>query len=742
VSLKVVGVRHHSPACARLVAHTIRELRPAAVLVEGPADYNDRISHLLLDHRPPLALFSYYQTDDSNFNSWTPFCEYSPEWVALRIGREVGADLKFMDLPAWTRPFQKVENRYADRNRAELDYVVQLQEELGFEGLDALWDHLFEQPGPPADLEKRLEAYFCALRSSEPATEGDLEREQFMSRHLAWAVKRYGSVVVVCGGYHKPVLESTWAEYDGELPVTPTPSKGVRHGSFLVPYSFHRLDSFTGYQSGMPSPFYYQLVWDKGAEAAASILTRKAAERLRALKQPVSSADLVVCKTVTSALQRLRSHPVPTRCDLLDGFCSGLVKEGLESPLPWTTRGTLRPDTHPLLVELTVLFSGDEVGVLDPSTPLPPLVGQVHNALKNHGLIPKSGPLERTVSRDDQLSQLLHRLKVLRLPGFRISHEQEDEVTWLISSHPNIESALVEAGAWGSSLYEAVHNRLKARVTRCEGRLDLVAEILLQARQAGIERLSEPLLQILESQVSGEHNFARLGRAAAVILGLHRLRSNLNLETLVKALFERGLWLMETITGPTLPAEPEEIQGVLALRDTARLLGQQLPSSRHAYSLMERRSEDRDAPPHIRGAALGFLWSLDSGRENLPVQTAASIRASSRPVELGDFLAGLFGLAREEMSEEKELLSAIDELICDFNEKEFLLAVPSLRLAFNYFPPREREKLAQTLLERHGISREKSWDAVNLKMAPSVLMANHELERETLARMERFGLLP
>ena len=33
-----VGVRHHSPACARLVAHELRRLRPRLVLVEGPSD--------------------------------------------------------------------------------------------------------------------------------------------------------------------------------------------------------------------------------------------------------------------------------------------------------------------------------------------------------------------------------------------------------------------------------------------------------------------------------------------------------------------------------------------------------------------------------------------------------------------------------------------------------------------------------------------------------------------------------
>ncbi|GAA4962359.1 hypothetical protein GCM10023238_32030 [Streptomyces heliomycini] len=46
-------------ACAGLVRRTIRELRPAYVLVEGPADMNDRIGELLLGHELPIAVFSH-----------------------------------------------------------------------------------------------------------------------------------------------------------------------------------------------------------------------------------------------------------------------------------------------------------------------------------------------------------------------------------------------------------------------------------------------------------------------------------------------------------------------------------------------------------------------------------------------------------------------------------------------------------------------------------------------------------
>ena len=55
--VEILGVRHHSPACARLVQARIAALRPKFVLIEGPSDYNARIGELLLAHELPIALY-------------------------------------------------------------------------------------------------------------------------------------------------------------------------------------------------------------------------------------------------------------------------------------------------------------------------------------------------------------------------------------------------------------------------------------------------------------------------------------------------------------------------------------------------------------------------------------------------------------------------------------------------------------------------------------------------------------
>jgi len=75
------------------------------------------------------------------------------------------------------------------------------------------------------------------------------------------------------------------------------------------------------------------------------------------------------------------------------------------------------------------------------------------------------------------------------------------------------------------------------------------------------------------------------------------------------------------------------------------------------------------------------------------------------PARLGDYLVGLFRLARETVQRQPELLASIDRAILGYDEDEFLEALPALRLAFTWFTPREKHHLATTLLEGAGVAR-------------------------------------
>ena len=123
-AVHVLGIRHHSPACARLIQRRIARDKPAAVLIEGPGDFNPRMAELLLAHTLPVALYSYANVGQSPAQCWFPFLDYSPEWVALRSARQQGALLRFIDLPHWQ--YRAITDAPAHPNDSRYQQVLQL----------------------------------------------------------------------------------------------------------------------------------------------------------------------------------------------------------------------------------------------------------------------------------------------------------------------------------------------------------------------------------------------------------------------------------------------------------------------------------------------------------------------------------------------------------------------------------------------------------------------------------------
>src|SRR6201999_161300 len=83
----------------------IDERKPSVVLVEGPRSFTPLVP--LLTHaaaRMPLAIYTYAvqrATGDEappRHAAYYPFCDYSPELVALRAAARLGIPARFIDL--------------------------------------------------------------------------------------------------------------------------------------------------------------------------------------------------------------------------------------------------------------------------------------------------------------------------------------------------------------------------------------------------------------------------------------------------------------------------------------------------------------------------------------------------------------------------------------------------------------------------------------------------------------------
>lgn len=798
----IVGVRHHSPACARLVAERIRTLRPAYVLIEGPADFNERLDELYLPHQLPVAIYSYLSGDQTHRGSWSPFAEHSPEWQALQVAREVGATVRFIDLPAWHDAFSRMENRYADvadhehEERAEA-YERALTEKLSVQGRDALWDHLFEDGCDAAELAQRLLTYFDHLRGEDRGSQGNQAREQMMARWIAWAMAQPGEpgraqALVVCGGYHAPALARLWQSVPSELPATPQPSlessddeeapgtpdpeAALRFGSYLVPYTFKRLDAFAGYASGMPSPAYYQWVWDHGPEGAAHRALQHVMQRLREKKLPASTADLMAVHLRAQGLARLRGHEKPLRSDWLDALAGALVKDALDAPLPWTYRGAIRPGTDPVLVQAMDVLAGDTVGRLAPGTPQPPLVAAVQAELAAHGIVLRGQlKLDLLLETDRAKSRVLHRLSILRLPGVRrtqgpkLAMSGERTELWSLSEPLEQQAALIEAGAWGASLHDAARARLEDDLRQAHGRIGPLADGLNQAAWAGLSALSDTLLRELRGAIASEPRFEALGPALSVLHTLLRHGQMLGmadapvLRVVIESGFDRALWLLEPPAAITPADMQAHLEGHLALR---RIVADVLAHAQdnahdaHAPSLLDveparalavwqRKAADTGAAPVSRGAALGATLSL-AGRiadaqthSDHGVSEAMQLLHSLPAPVLGDALTGLLALARETLSSEPAFVAGMDRTVQALDNADFVRAMPSLRAAFAWLPPQERGLLADQVLALHDathLSRRALTAHRTGEAAPEQLAEARRVEDAVLARLAAWGV--
>ncbi|THV38502.1 DUF5682 family protein [Glycomyces buryatensis] len=742
--LHVVGVRHHSPACARLVSETIAALRPAHVLIEGPADFNGRLDELALDHTLPIAIYSYLGEKEGSHRSWSPLCDYSPEWIALTEGRASGAAVKFIDLPAWHGAFAQIENRYSDAERRYTEATDRLCREFAVDNPDALWDHLVEVAESDG-LAERLDHYFALVRGEAETTENDTEREDYMAQWIRAALAEDdGPVLVICGGFHAPALRRLAAAAGSAAwPEIPAAPEGADIGSFLVPYSFKRLDAFAGYQSGMPSPEYYQRLWDDGAERAAAALVELVAARLRRRKQVVSTADLIGAKSLTEGLARLRGHGRPGRTDVLDGLASALINDDLPQPLPWTRRGTLTRGTHPVVVEMTAALAGERTGRLHPDTPAPPLVASVQDILEQLDLDGENRlTLHLSDARDLERSRALHCLRLLDIPGFKrdsgptAGSDVIAEEQWELRVDTNRLPAVIEAGVYGANLGDAAQTVLEQRVSDAGGDLNAQAGLLFSAALCGRARLTDRLAREIAFAIGECDDLAAVGRTLAVALALFRhddlfgsAGSDLY-ATVIETCAEHALWLAESLRAGPGPAEPGRINALAALRDTLRFTPTLVPPREGIAATASRVAADPAAPPDLRGAAAGLAWTL--GR---PV---AAIEAG--PDRLGDWLAGLFVVAREEvLAEEGEasVVNAVDGVVGEMTATEFLEALPALRQAFGFFPPRERALLAEQLTALRETGTEGRDLVRRTEVDPVMVASAMELEARVDAVMER-----
>jgi hypothetical protein len=727
-AVHILGVRHHGPGSARLVASALARLKPDAVLIEGPADASD-VLPLAAHPRciPPVALIV-YEPEDPQQAAFYPFAEFSPEWQALRWAMQQGVTLEFIDLPPAARranrrdpstPREAVPGELAPSAHAvppatesptsaepsspeDLAPLDALALAAGYPDGEAWWGRLIEElRGDTEPL-----AVFAAVSEAMAATRKALVerahdpeeavREAHMRRAIRAAIKRgHTCIAVVCGAWHAPVLgaealASTPARADDEL------LKGLRRSktvSTWIPWTSQRLSLQSGYGAGVHSPGWYRHVWQSNAHVSESWLTT-VARLLRTHGLDAPPAGVIEAVRLADGLAALRNRARPG------------LEELQEATLAILCHG------NPLPLELirSALIVGHRLGEVPEDTPAVPLQRDLTALQRSLRLKPTAVAqdldLDQRKPLDLARSHLLHRLNLLDIPWGVLSTEPQSSVStfherWRLTWQPEFAVNLIDAARYGNTVEQAATAKAAERASQASSLpalITLLDEVLLAELTPAADQL---LLRISDLSAVA----ADVTHLLATIPPLARIQRYGNVRSM------RAATIAPMVRSMVARVCAGLVAACASLDDQAAAGMAQAIAHAHS-ALMTLQQEDLTSPwllclralgeSHSHGLISGLAWRvlLDTGAADTQAaeaQLALALSPASGPDRAAAWLEGFLGQSGLVLVHDQRLLALIDAWLCGLPRGTFEQICPVIRRTFSTFPRPERRQLGDKL---------------------------------------------
>jgi hypothetical protein len=484
----------------------------------------------------------------------------------------------------------------------------------------------------------------------------------------------------------------------------------------LIRFGFEQLDRLNGYASGMPSPEFYQRLWER--REVLELLFEVARDMRDRLAMP-STADVAVAWQQIQRLAAFRGHETPTREDLIDGVRSVFIK------------GADDVEGIAVLAAVRKHLTGSRTGEVPREAGRPAIVLDFERmaASERFDLKPeRDHALSLDIHRSSghrAKSRFLHQLALLEVPFARstggpdyVAGTNLDRVTegWTYRWHPAVEAALVERSRYGATVEEAAQALLLERfeeATQVGQRSELAAKLVLEACRCGLHSHSAALLRRTGPLLASDPEFDSVVSACESLDQLRAAREPLeahHLTGLVDAVdraWERGANL---VTGLGATSQENEKQVLSALSTWSALA---VSTSDASLSGMIHRDVLRAlaAEPTgnlaMSGAADGLLYSSGAMTgEELGRRLAGLLAHATTDPSLGArYFTGLQRMARAACWLEAPVSDALQGALRDFNDDEFMAALPHLRLAFSDLTTQETDRLAAVAAEKCGVSR-------------------------------------
>ncbi|WP_408637892.1 DUF5682 family protein [Paenibacillus tianjinensis] len=744
----IFGVRHLSPGGAQHLLEYLDKLQPTAVLIEGPSDATGEITHLTQGAtKPPVAILAF--TDELPVRTvlW-PFAVYSPEYQAMKWAKTHGAAAAFIDLPssvtlglqdAMTRGRSAIREAVpaADPSGEPSTAEVQDEESLysqiaqlaGEYDYDMYWERNFEHNASTGAYLTSILSFSSQMR--ELGEEKELReqpseyaynalREAYMSRQIQATIAaghEPGKIVVICGAYHASALAGQAAPMsDDDLAALPSRSTKLT----LMPYSYYKLSTMSGYGAGNAAPHYFEMMWETIEAGRPEELPHRylssVASHVRSGGTYRSTAEVIEAVRLAESLAALHGGSRPTLRDLRDA-AQTLLGHG---------------DLAAIAEQLARVDVGTAIGSLAEGVSQTPIQDDLNRLLKTY----KLEKYKSTVASELQLdlrenrrvssseaayldlnrSVLFHRLNLLGITFAKNRPSSQDSATWaehwVIQWSPEVEIQVVESTLLGETVEVAAAYVLREKLQECRSIAEASALIRIACQCAMTTQMEEGsrVLQNLAALSRDVVGMAAAARELSTILSFGDIRKvdTVPLMPLLEELFRRGCLFLLDASGCNDEAAGAMLTAMNELNGISLEHGDTLDEKQWLQELL-LLSERDDRNPRLSGYACAIL--MERGAVSAG-EVAAEVSRRLSPGISADLGAGWFeGLSMRGhygLLSRMSLWEQLNDYINALDDDEFKRALVFLRRAFSTFTPREKIMISELLGELWGVNTEQA----------------------------------
>jgi len=730
----VLGIRHHGPGSARSVRAELDRLKPAAVLIEGPADAAPVLG-LAADPGlvPPVALLAYAPEAPWTSAFW-PFAVFSPEWQALTWAIAHDVPARFCDLPASVQlaPGREAGDAPADEDDDQNepapaadgpapaadgqdpvrgDPVARLATAAGYDDPERWWEDVIESRLAGQPPFAALTEAMAELRADPPAVSPDAALlEQRREAHMRQAVRAAlrdtaadsRPVAVICGAWHAPALAGPreTATADAAL-LRGLPRRRVALA--WVPWTHARLATASGYGAGITSPGWYHHLFTVPDQVIERWMI-KVARLLRSHDLPVSSAHVIDAVRLAEALAALRGRPLAGLAEVTDA-AKAVMCDGDDFAAAFVTRD---------------LVVGERLGAVPDTAPAVPLERDLRARARSLKL--KISPDSQTIALDLRTtngrarSVLFHRLTVLGIAwgertGDLVSSTGTFRETWVLAWHPELSVAIIDAARWGTTVAAAAEAKITAAAASA-GDLAAVTQAVEQVLLADLPGALGPVLAALDARAAQHGDVTGLMAAVPALVRAARYGDVRDTDTtalaaVADALTARVCAGLAAVAGGLADAAALALRAAVDRMHAAVGLHAQSGRGQAAHALwtaaLTALAGRRDVHGLLAGRVVRLLADSgalppDEAAGRLAVQLTAGVPAAGQAAWAEGFLSGS-GLL---LVHDRDLLAVLDRWVAGLGEREFLAAAPLLRRAFSGYSAAERGNIAEAVRHLDG----------------------------------------